>query len=531
MTTTTTTTAAAREAQLCFQANRSALAQTQPDLDPPKPSTRLEYVYARDGSVTAIDPTGHFLADCSLPRRAAAELLRKMTPPVGTSCFLAPTHAAQIQVALDTADPRAIVVILPDALALDPILHCHDFSTPIVAHRLWFVVAPDWPSQLLTLFRLHPGLPLPQNFLKTADLSDDASSTLMPTAQRIFSQLTQDRTQLRTQILCQEHTPTRTFCVLAPSRFRLWDDPGSILADLLCTERIRRIDPDDPCSAGTLALALATRDCKALVTANATRAELADGVPPHVPIFSWLTLPAIPSFSKAMPHDALLLADAAWLPLARKLGWPANRLTPAGWPTVRLPDPPSDPHLAIIADTTDLATPPTFDLSSHRLLWDTIADELGASPFLAAPDPDRYLTTRMTRLAISDDSLDRRRFIDQLIRPIYAQSLARMLIGVSIPVRLHGRGWSHLADFSRHFANEIHSRAALVSAASSATALVHISPTPWSHPIHSLCRPVLTPHQSPTTFLANAARILSNPPPYTAPPNPLCLAHFLIPDR
>ncbi len=505
---TTTREAAGQEARRNYEANRSALGQTQPNVDCGGSGGVVEYVYARDGSLSGLDGEGRFLGECSLPRRAARELLRKMTPPASTSCFLAPTHGAQIEVALEAADSRAIVVILPDAAVLGPMLHCVDLSGWILSHRLFFVTGVNWPGELLTLFRLHPGLPLPQCFLKTAELGEEKSAAMMSMSQGVFGQLSQERAQLREQILSQSAGGPEAVCLLARSRFRLWDDGGQIMAELLSGEGFRRVDPDDPCSAGVLALALAVRDCGVLVAVNATRAEVGEALPARVPMVSWMTIPAIPRFTGDMSRDVLLLADGSWVAAAKDLGWPGRQLAAAGWPAVGVGEGPSVEGLAIIADTVDVSESPAFDLSSHRLLWETIAGELRENPFAVIAGVDRYLGSRMGELGIGPESVDRRLFVDSLIQSAYAQALARRLIGAGLPVRIYGRGWGEIREFSGHFVSEIGSRAELLEAVARSRGLVHVWPTAYSHPISSLGRAVVMPHPSPSSFVTAARGML-----------------------
>src|SRR4051812_28336614 len=108
-------TLAARQAAENFNANRAALRATQPlslDLrDPPD-----EWVFARDGSLTAREqrvsftvdaaPSNPWLAGCSVPMLAAKEVLKTLNVTGPVACFLAPSHAAQVRVALDRMRPE-----------------------------------------------------------------------------------------------------------------------------------------------------------------------------------------------------------------------------------------------------------------------------------------------------------------------------------------------------------------------------------------------------------------------------------------
>src|SRR5580658_1154376 len=162
-------TAAARQAADNFRANFSALSSFQPTLQTQllEADTNQTWIYARDGYLTARSDAG-WLSGCSVPLRTARQLLQKLDLIGTLGCFLNPNHAAQIRAALEKIQPiQALVVVIPDPASLRLLLHCDDFSPEIGAGRLFFVASPDWPDQLGALFEKHPGLPLPQQFLRT----------------------------------------------------------------------------------------------------------------------------------------------------------------------------------------------------------------------------------------------------------------------------------------------------------------------------------------------------------------------------
>src|SRR4051794_24021803 len=92
---TAATAAAARN----YQSNLSALRSSQVDLAaylrPDMP--QAEWLLGRDGSLTA-RLNGQWWSGCSLPLRAAQTLLEKLDLGARVSCFLSPTHAAQLRV-------------------------------------------------------------------------------------------------------------------------------------------------------------------------------------------------------------------------------------------------------------------------------------------------------------------------------------------------------------------------------------------------------------------------------------------------
>ena len=120
--------------------------------------------------------------------RTARQLLQKLDLIGTLGCFLNPNHAAQIFAGLEKIHPiQALVAIIPDSENLRLALHCDDFSADLSAARLFFITGPNWPDQLATLFEKYPGLPLPQQFLRTSLLDDAEMSDLSTEAQRIIS--------------------------------------------------------------------------------------------------------------------------------------------------------------------------------------------------------------------------------------------------------------------------------------------------------------------------------------------------------
>ena len=497
-------TQAGQEAHRNIQANLAALQAAQPRLAAAihEEPLAIEWVYGRDGCLTGIDVGGEFVSGCSLPRRAGQEMLRKMHAS-GVACYLCPAHAAQLEVALEMMGrQQAILAVMPDLREVAIALRCRDFSGDIASHRLFLAAGTEWAAELGRILEEHPGLPLPQQFVRPPTLKEDDATALVSGAQRVFSVVAQRRAELRAKLLgvgAGASASVRRVCLLSPSHFRLWDDAGVVLAEVLGGADFaewRRVDNDDPCSSGSLALAMACQECRAVVTVNSTRAELGEALPEHVRVISWLTLPCIPRFEAGMADDALLVADSRWVGMSRAAGWPAERVAEAGWPGGSVgdvhPAPGGVGYLAIIADTFDITqTAREFEMSSHRLLWELIGQELWDDPFALGEDVEQYLKARMRRLSVQAEGLDRRLFMDELMVPAYQQGLARALTGAKIPLRFFGRGWGELGEFAASYGGMVGNRAELRSAARSAAGLVHVWPTPWAHPMDALGRAVL----------------------------------------
>ena len=514
-------TAADADAARNFDANRQALLSTQPqlactlvDLQPD-----ATWIFGRDGALTALDARGQWWSGCSLPHRAACAMLAKLELHGATGCFLAPDHAAQIDAALAKIDPKqAIIAIVPNLTDLAVALRCCDFSIAIRAHRLWLAAGPRWEEELRTLLAQQIGLSEPQQFIRVPTLAEDAAATLVASAQRVLADEAQRRRARLAELRSNRPTDTRGICVVAPSRFRLWNDAGNTLAEAMTPEArpCTRLDPDDPAGSSSLALAEAAARSRAVLAANVTRADWPDVIHPSTPVITWLTVRRIVPFARVSPSDAMIVADERWLKLATDAGWPRQRLSVLDWPVCETQNAaPANAPLALIADTTETSSDGrTFDLSSHRLLWDAIAQELLADPFALGTDIGVYLSGRMRRLGIGPEGFEQNRFVEDLILPAYQQGLARRALKAGLPLRLYGRGWGTIPDFASHAAGPIDSHRDLLNAARQSAALLHVWPVAGFHPIQTLGRPVVRSHaRSSSAWIDDCRKALKLGPP------------------
>jgi hypothetical protein len=502
---------------------------------------------------------GRWIASCSVPCRAAQELLKTLDARGNVVCFLAPNHGAQVQVALERLRPeQSLIVALPQIDTLWLMLACCDLAAAIRAKRLWWVCGSDWPDQLARLLVDQPGLPTPQQFIRTAILGEEASRALIEQAQRVFAAENQRRALASQECVGRwerRTTATGRVCVVAGSRFRLWADDGLALAGALNARvpnpqapipksdaggaRLSRfdwLDVDDPCRASGLALARAAESCDGVVIANAGRGDLPAAIAPSMPLITWLTAPRIPNSANAGPRDALLLADPSWMSLAQQAGWDRRRLAVATRPCLVNQQAPAvngqqstSTLLTIIADTLDVARAPEFAYSSHRLLWENIAAELLRNPFELGADVSRYLAQRMERLNISGAPLDPALFIERLIVPAWQQGIARFLLANGIALRLFGLGWDQLDGLAGLAAGPITDPEQLAQALAGARVLLHIWPFAGAHAIDVMGRPVIRAlGLRPESLLGTARNALLRPPPFQPPASPALSADHIV---
>jgi hypothetical protein len=483
--------AAMRAAEENFARNLESLRNRQPALaqEVAELSPEVEWVSGRDGSLTARLLGGGWWSGCSLPQRAANALLEKMDLRAPVTCFLSPTHAAQVRVTLDRlGDGRALIAVVPEMIDLRLMLSCDGFDEAIASGRLWFAAGEGWDQALEQILSDHDGLPTPGQFVRTPLVEAARMDAMIAAAQGVFSREIARRARA-VQSLFAEATPLAgKVCVVAHGTFRLWEDAGHALAGIAAQEEWTVMNPDDPSRASPVAFARAAAGCGAVVTINTGRADLPSDLPTTTRVVSWITGPRIPRFVETGTEDRLLVADQRWKGLAISSGWRADRIEVAGWPAQRLSC--AGSGLGVIADTLPLVTP-EFELSSHRVLWDSIALELSRDPFAAGLDAQAYLSRWLRGTKIAAESLDQTKFVDRLIVPAHQQGLVRWLIEAGIEIRLFGGGWDQIDEFARRHRGAVRTLEGLYAAVQSCAGLAHVWPANWAHPIESAGRPVL----------------------------------------
>jgi hypothetical protein len=486
----------------------------------------VEWIFGRDGALTALDEHGRWWAGCSLPMRAAQAMLARLELRGAVACLLAPSHAGQIRAALDQLRPeQAIVAIVPQMRDLAFILHADDFAAQIAAHRLWFAAGPAWDVGLRQIFDHHPGLATPVQFIRMQDADAAVVDEMISSAQKIFGEIGTTRASMlqawREQMARPGPTRSRPrICVVAPSRFRLWNDLSGAMLGVFrgrSDVEVAHFDCDDPVNSSPLALLNATAECDIIFTANTGRSDLPGLVNDATPWITWVTAPRVPSSALAGADDHLIVVDSGLRDAAIKSGWPAARVHVATWPALA-PNSSASPtqSIALIADTRVLDTPEDLtEYSSQGLLWEAIRNELAHDP-LVLEDVNGFLVARMKQLGVSCDTLPRARFIDQLIIPAYQQGLATILLANKIPLTLHGSGWDQIGAFKDHACGAVQTREQFQQIVSESAALLHAWPASSAHPIDSLDVPIVRrTSRRAETLVRDARAALSQSAPAT----------------
>lgn len=487
-----------------FAANVAALAWTQAALvGDTKLPAGVEWVFARDGSLTMREDA-RWWSGCSVPRRAATRSLKTLDVGGGVACFPAPPHPAYLAETLALLRKnQAVLAVLPERESLSGFLACEDFSAAIVGHRLWFLVGEDWAAQLESLLRERGGLPIPRNFIRAPATGAARFDPMVDPAQAAMARVVSERLIAIEEMLARPiggvlsiaQGDGRRVCIAAGSHFRLWDDAGLVLSQALdeLSAIGNRVDLDDPAQSGPLAVARGAAGCEALVVANLGREDLPGIVRDEATWVTWLTQRRCPAFAAARSRDRLLVADEALLAAAREAGWPADRTGVAAWPAPALPAVDRlHAGVTLIADAPAPEPPEALkDFSSHRLLWEAIADDLAKDPFSVGADPRAYLARCARQAGIETADLPEAMLVNQLIIPAYQRGVARVLVGAKIAVRLVGSGWDSVAGLADSAVAAVTTRDEFLRTVASAAVLLDGWPGAAGHPLRSLGRPVL----------------------------------------
>lgn len=498
-------TIAARQAERNLRANLRALDDRTDPVLALRPgaidaTSDWEWVFGRDGSLTALDGRGRFIGGCSVPTRAAQLQLRNFSTTASAVCLLSPSHPAEARILLDRMRPsQALIVLLPEVDQLALLLHADDLSTPIHRGRLWLAAGENWAGQLEDLLKAHDGLAIPGQFVRLKS-AEAAADRLIEPAQTVFTRVASSRAAAMARLAEHDRASIQVadrVCVVAESRFQLWNTSGHALASVLRDEwpsSVAHFDPDQPLSATPLALANVARTCDVVVAAEVCRVDLPATVAPlALPWITWITRArAIPPVSSVGPRDGLLVTNEPLRAAARAAGWESPRLLVAGWPDIPLEPSPEPSVLGLIADIPSLSPPEQLrNFSSHRLLWEWVESTMRRDPLAAVDSAERLILDGAKRLGIAPRDLPINLFIDGLISPMLAIGVARLLHAAGLPLRLFGDGWTCLEGLSGVQAQPVRSHAQFRSALEASAVLVRAVVSSEQHCIDAVCRPML----------------------------------------
>jgi hypothetical protein len=451
-------TRALSAARANYSANLEALKVVFPRLydQLPRELPEMEWLYARDGSLSARTPDRQWLADCSVPARLASLALKKVDLTGVVTCLLAPAHAQEIVAAFDKLAPhQGLVVVQPSERAFVIALACADFSEAIRSKRLFPIVGPAWEREFGRLYEQFPALAPPAMMVRLPLAPQWLVERITPAMDNLVqAQLGRHAVALSRAAMRTVSETARGVLAVASSRVTMFGDAGSSLLSLASRDReIDVVDTNECVNAASLAIAIAAQriDAGVLVAADLGRADLPAVVPAGVAWVTWCTQGRIPKFdARQGPRDRLLLIHPSLQPAARAVGWPDDRISIATDPTGARPLE-SDALPTIFFDLPKIEVPAQInEYSSHRLLWDRIAHEIAKDPFGHRPPVLEYIRSIGRSLGIERDALPTDLVLHKLIEPLFAKSIALHLHAAGHKFWIVGSGWDAVPELASH---------------------------------------------------------------------------------
>ena len=478
-----TTTAAAN-----FERNRAALERvwSRAVLCLPDALPELEWIYARDGALSARHVDRQWFADCSVPRRAAERMFVNLFVAGPTAVMLAPTHAQQIRAVLNRLrSDQVLIAIIPGEFTAGVIAACEDFSDDISAGRLWLACGPDWADELTAIFERNEGISPASMMIRVPGLNADVVDAIQKPCEAILAKHGQSHKQ-RCELLMVKprfpRTPATRGCVVTGT-FELWNDAAELLeaaADGSPIECVR-VNAAKPAVASILQFARAADGADVVVTANLGRIDRSNVVPTNVPWVTWATT-RVPSFEPTAAGDLLVIADEAFRATATNAGWPSSRIRVAAEPREPVAIVPSALP-AIIADHTPITTPKSIhDMSSHRVIWDAVSRELTVDPLKLTTSPTAYLHGWCDRVGVTREGFPVATVLESLIAPLFIRELAIHLQRRGVKFALWGRGWDAIDALREAWRGPITDHTTWTNALAASSAIYDVWPTSVAHP-------------------------------------------------
>ena len=435
----------ARAAELAsrhWRRNREHLTPALRDRLDAVDNDRAVACFGRDGSLTA-RVNGAWLGGSSVPSLVAAALLERTMLPTDALCIVAPNHAQHVVVTLDALPPSAsLLAIWSDLAALAFALRCADFADALAGGRLHLLGPDEVGDNVRRLADDRPGWAVPKQIIIFGDSravqNPETIQALQESATTGLREAAEDRATAVSRVAADGLPQTADVALLAGLRFHPLDRAGQALAATLEHLEIATADFDHPDSASTLAAARAAAAAPRVVAADLLRHDLPGVVAEGKPWLTWVTRPR-PAVPWRAGPDAVLLAHSRWSDDWLAAGWPKDRVTVGRWPS--RPRVATGEGLLLIADLPPREPPKDVaDYSSASVLWDQVASEIAADPWLPARSP-RWLADQFTAAGVSGTEAQLARWTRDCVQPAIARGLAAALAETGRSYRIVGTGW------------------------------------------------------------------------------------------
>jgi len=403
------------------------------------------------------------------------------------SCLLDPQHAQMIRAVLEKLeDSKSLIVVIPDDLTSRIILGCADFSGPIGSHKMILVHGYDWAKQLDRLFDLRPGLPLPSQFVKLNALGGARFEELKSLAEKSLSNAATRRNHVTSLVRSQAEQPgnrQQSMCILGRSAWNIFDDAACHLLNLgIADNSVSVIDLADPVQTSTLALLTACQNADVLVAADWYRADQPGVIPERIAMITFASKLRVAQFDPTT-RNRLIAADCEIARCAIQSGWPAACVQIAC--EAPLTHQASEYHpkqVILMFDLPDLAPPKAIsEVSTRKLVWDRVREEISADPFAARGAPVTYLTKLFGKLNVTAEPEVIDVMLNRLVHPQLAIATAAKLQDRVKNFSIRGRGWDRVEGVAAVWKGAIQTTANFVAATERASVLLDVWPGLASH--------------------------------------------------
>lgn len=484
-----------------FERNRAALEARWPRtvLALPETLPELEWLFARDGALSARHIDRRWFNDISVPRRAAERMIKQLVVVGSTAVMLAPTHACQVRRALDLlAATQALIVIVPGESNAGVIVACEDFSADIKSGRLWLAVGPDWQEELKAILDGNDGLAAPQTMIRvpglnvaTVELISRPCEVMLATHHKVQRQLVN---MLHAKPRFPQR-PVRKACLIVDS-FKLWDSAGQLLNNAAASSSLTcvTVDASSSTQASDLRLARAADGCDVVVTANIGRAERPGVVPDSVPWITWVTGATVPTRVASAKADRLVVADPAMREAAIAASWPASSISIASEPREERPahDQGTRATPAIIFDLPAITLPKSVEeMSSLRLVWELIERELVGQALRQRADVDAFILSCADRVGVPRESFPLATFRDRLVSPLFARELAIEFASKHVAFAIYGDGWASVPQVASRWRGAVTTSDEFAACIAATSVILDVWAAATTHAARRTGRPIV----------------------------------------
>jgi hypothetical protein len=501
-----------------FERNRAAIERCCPRavLGLPDLLPELEWLFARDGALSARHVDGRWFNDISVPRRAAERMLKSLAIVGTTAVLLAPTHASQVRRVLDLL-PRAhaLIVVIPGELAAGVIAACEDFSADITAGRLWLATGPDWNDELKAILETNVGLTPPQTMIRVPGLNTPVVEHVARPCEGFLALHAKNHKQLIALLHAKPRAlrkPARRVCVVATA-FSLWSDAGHLLGEAAKQSSLECVTvyASSPTQTSDLKLARSLDGCDAVVTANVGRADRPGVVPDDVPWITWATGATVPVRIAAAKGDRLVVADESVRAIARAAGWGDEEIGVATEPSycgrvgagherdVHATEESQPPAMkeerrpAIVLDLKPVVIPKSIEeMSSLKLVWEIVERELIQRPLAARGGVEKFVLACADRVGVPREGFPVATFRDQLVLPTFAREVAIELARLDAEFLIFGSGWDAVPSLATRWRGAVRTAEEFAACLAATSAIIDVWPETPTHAARRVGLPLVS---------------------------------------